>query len=324
MNEWEQLLSGVVSGDKKSVSQLCNMLEDRRPEKTSAVSAALDGLWEKSLEQGHVIGITGPPGVGKSSLISRLIQHLRTAKKSVGVIAVDPSSKQTQGALLGDRVRLEYDAADTGVFVRSMASRGDYGGVSDRTFAGSIVLRTAFDMTLIETVGIGQSESEIAQLVDTTLLVIQPGSGDMLQYVKSGIMETPHVLLINKSDHVEHAQRTLHEVRAALGHLGAAEGEWKPAVAACSALTDAGIDEALNQLEKHREHLIKGSLLSPARERQALSWVRQSLARLYGSRGLEQWSRKGEIARRMADVKSNPFQAFEKLRAEFEQNLQNG
>lgn len=280
------VIGGIVSGDKRAIAQLFNLLEDRRAEKRLEAESILDSLFASSLERGHVVGVTGPPGAGKSSLLSRFIQHLRAAGRSVGVIAVDPSSRASQGALLGDRVRFQYDAGDAGVFVRSMANRGDYGGMSDRAFAGSVVLRAAYDVALLETVGVGQSESDVATMADTTMLVIQPGSGDLLQYLKAGIMEQPHLLVVNKADMPE-ARRTFNDVRAAVGHFERGGEEWKPELILASAQSGEGIADIWSAADRHREFLRAGAGgLGASRRAQAAHSIVRELAAEYGRRGL--------------------------------------
>ncbi len=324
LGEVEEIVSSVVSADKKSVSRIFNLLEDRRIEKTNTATAALDELYRGSLDRSHVIGVTGPPGAGKSSLVSRMIQSLRRAGKTVGVIAVDPSSKVSRGAILGDRIRLEYDAGDAGVFVRSMANRGDYGGVSDRTYAGTIALRAAFDVVLVETVGVGQSESEIADLTDTMALVIQPASGDLLQFLKAGIMEQPHLFVVNKSDLGEPARKALLEVKSALGGIAEEGQTWEPRALAVSALTvsslaGSGLDEMLKSADAHRAWLAEKNFLRPQRERQAAGWIWQSLLGLYGRRGAARWGDAEKIARQLhAEKKIGPFQTLRRLMEEVE------
>ena len=148
----------------------------------------------------HVVGVTGPPGVGKSSLCAALVAAWRKDGKTVGVIAVDPSSKASGGALLGDRVRIVHDPADDGVFVRSMAARDRLGGLADQTLAAMVVMRALFDRVLIETVGVGQSETDVAGVADTVVFCVQPGSGDSLQFMKAGIVEIPHLIVVTKAD----------------------------------------------------------------------------------------------------------------------------
>ncbi len=317
MKDLTRIAEGVRAGDKKSVAEFFNALEDRRPDKALEMARALDVLFRDSADKSHVIGVTGPPGAGKSTLLSRCIQHARRAGKRVGIIAVDPSSRITQGAILGDRVRLEYDAGDAGVFVRSMASRGDYGGVSDRAYAGAIALRAAFDLVFVETVGVGQSESDVAGWCDTLALVVQPGSGDSLQHLKAGIMERPHLVIVNKMDHGELARKTLHEVQAALGHWESGE-DGNVEVIACSAMNDEGIGEVLSRLDARRERLAKSGGLISARERHALEYIAQSLIRLYGVRGWGKWGGMRELEKRIGGAKPGPFASLIEIERELD------
>lgn len=303
----------VRSGNKRAVARFFNLLEDRRPEKIRECFELLDELYAASVEESHVLGITGPPGAGKSCLISRLISEARKRGQRVGVIAIDPSSRRSSGAILGDRIRYEYDVSDSGIFVRSMANRGDLGGISDRTFAGSIVLRAAFDLVLIETVGVGQAESDVTDLADTTLFVIQPGSGDMLQFLKAGIMEEPDLMVVNKSDQPQ-ARRTINDVRSAL-HAARADGpSWEPEALMASAIEGTGIEEILDEAARHREHLAGTGELLRRRQRHARHWMVRSLERLYGARGIEMLggaARLGETY--LPDSKTGPFMALEQL-----------
>ena len=164
----------------------------------------------------QVIGLTGPPGVGKSTLIARLIEALRAEDRSVGVIAIDPSSRRSGGALLGDRVRLALDAEDPGVFVRSMAARGRLGGLAAEAFAATLLMRAVYDRVIVETVGVGQSETDIAIVADTVVLCVQPGSGDSLQYIKAGIAEIPDIAVIGKADLGSIALKAQSDLEAAL------------------------------------------------------------------------------------------------------------
>lgn len=303
----------VRSGKKRAVARLFNLLEDRRPEKIRECFAILDELYAASIGDSHVLGITGPPGAGKSCLISRLISEARQRGKTVGVIAIDPSSRRSSGAILGDRIRYEYDATDPGIFVRSMANRGDLGGISDRTFAGSVVLRAAFDLVLVETVGVGQAESDVMDLADTTLFVIQPGSGDMLQFLKAGIMEEPDLMVVNKSDQPQ-ARRTFNDVRSALHTARSDAAAWAPEALMSSATEGTGITEILDEAARHREHLVGTGEFLKRRQRHARHWMVRNLERLYGSRGVETMGgseRLGEAC--LPDPETGPFMALERL-----------
>jgi LAO/AO transport system kinase len=213
------------------------------------------------------VGITGPPGVGKSSLISALVHACRTACLTVGVISVDPSSPFTQGALLGDRIRLADHFLDRDVFIRSMGTRGHLGGVAESTLQASLVLDAAGKQAVfVETVGVGQSEIEIASITDTVVLALMPGSGDSVQALKAGIMEIPDVIVVNKKEHPE-SEKMVDEIRMIL-HLSAPRGEWAPPVIATSAVTGEGIGELWDGIMAHRDFLLKSGGLEERRASQ--------------------------------------------------------
>ncbi|MEM1313007.1 MAG: P-loop NTPase fold protein [Pseudomonadota bacterium] len=198
---------------------------------------------------GHVIGLTGPPGVGKSSLVNRLIAEWRARGVTVAVLAVDPSSRRTRGALLGDRTRIETDPEDDGVFVRSMAARDRLGGLAEITWPCAVLMRALYDRVLIETVGVGQSETEIADLADTVVLGVQPASGDALQFMKSGVMETPHVLAVTKADLGEPARRALADLKGALTLSPPREDGSATVALTCSSESRAGVAELVDAIE---------------------------------------------------------------------------
>ena len=201
---------------------------------------------------GHIVGITGPPGAGKSTLLSVLVREWRSRGRSVAVLAVDPSSKRSGGALLGDRARIEYDPADRSVFIRSMAAGERLGGLAPATRAGAQALAVAFDVVVIETVGVGQSETDVAEAADTVAVVVQPGSGDALQFIKSGIMEIPDVLVITKADLGQVATRARRDLHAALRSLGARD---TPVIPVSSVHPVDGIDALADALDAHRVQL---------------------------------------------------------------------
>jgi LAO/AO transport system kinase len=237
--------------------------------------------------QGHVIGVTGPPGAGKSTLLSALVRHMRqSGYGSVAVLAVDPSSKRSGGSLLGDRVRIEVDPADKSVFIRSTAAGERLGGLAWGTRAAAQALAVAFDAVVIETVGVGQAETEVADVADTVVVVVQPGSGDVLQFLKSGIMEVPDVLVVTKADLGEVALRTRRDLSAALRSLGISR-ERDPVlsrVIAVSSLPPATeFDVLLQAIEQHRRSID----LQAEREQMRRQGALNDFAIQYGQRALQ-------------------------------------
>ena len=239
----------------------------------------------------HLVGVTGPPGVGKSSLLSRLVAEWRSRGRSVAVLAVDPSSRRSGGSLLGDRSRIERDPADPAVFIRSTAAGTRLGGLAPATRAAASALAAAFDVVVIETVGVGQSETEVADVADTVVVVVQPGSGDVLQFLKSGIMEIPDVLVVTKADLGTVATRALNDLMAALTALGSAQ----TAVLAVSAVSPpSGIAELVEALDQHRAALDLPARRLRSRQMHALADFvaehgERGLRALGGRRAAERW-----------------------------------
>lgn len=217
---------------------------------------------------GHVVGVTGPPGAGKSTLLGAMLAGWRARRASVAVLAVDPSSRRSGGALLGDRARIEHDPRDPAVFIRSTAAGGLLGGLAPATRAAAQALAAAFDVVVVETVGVGQSETDVAELADTVAVVVQPGSGDVLQFLKAGIMEVPDVLVVTKADLGPVATRSLRDLRAALRSVGA---RGTPVVAVSAVAPVSGIDELLDAVAAHRERLDVPARRLAARRHAALS-----------------------------------------------------
>ena len=297
-------LSGLRHGGKRALAAAHAGLE-RDPD-GAAAQALLDAAWREP--NAHVVGITGPPGVGKSSLCAALVAAWRRADRNVGVIAVDPSSKASGGALLGDRVRIVHDSADEGVFVRSMAARDRLGGLAGQTLAAMVVMRALFDRVLIETVGVGQSETDVAGVADTVVFCVQPGSGDSLQFMKAGIVEIPHLIAVTKADLGPAAERARADVAGALS-LAAADGAWPLRTLAVSSRSGAGLEALMAALEAHREHLSADARLALARHRQSEGWIAQSLGERFGRAGIARLGRLG------FDLSLPPgAQPFERLR----------
>jgi LAO/AO transport system kinase len=240
------------SGDLGAAPAVLNLVESRAPAARAATAKLLAAVAPAALggeAPGHVVGITGPPGAGKSTLLSQLVPGWRARGRSVAVLAVDPSSKRSGGALLGDRARIEHDPADTAVFIRSMAAGDRLGGLAPATRAAAHALAAAFDVVVIETVGVGQSETEVAEVADTVAVVVQPGSGDVLQFLKSGIMEIPDVLAVTKADLGQVAVSARRDLHAALRSLGA---RGVAVVAVSSIPPPHGLDELLDAIDAHR------------------------------------------------------------------------
>jgi LAO/AO transport system kinase len=278
----DELGRRLRDGDLSAAPAVLNLVESRAPEDRDEIDTLLHAVSPAALggeAPAHVVGVTGPPGVGKSSLLSELVRAWRAAGRSVAVLAVDPSSKRSGGALLGDRARIAVDPADRAVFIRSMAAGGRFGGLAPATRAAAHALAAAFDVVVIETVGVGQSETEIGEVADTVAVVVQPGGGDVLQFLKSGIMEIPDVLVVTKADLGSAAQRSRRDLHAALRSLGACE----TAVVAVSSLAPAtGFDELVAALDAHRAALDVRSRRLAARRAGALA----DFVAEHGDRGL--------------------------------------
>jgi LAO/AO transport system kinase len=254
------LADRLVSGDKRALARGISLVENRDPEGDRLVSEVFPRTGKA-----RVVGITGPPGVGKSTLIGALTKELRKADRSVGVLSIDPSSPFTQGAMLGDRIRLAEHFLDSEVFIRSMATRGSLGGLAEAALQAALLMDAAGkDDVLLETVGVGQGEIDIVDHADTIVLALMPGSGDSIQALKAGVMEIPDVIVVNKGDHPL-ADTMIREVRSALG-LGP-QGEWKVPVVRTEAVKDEGIGELLKQIDAHREHITEAGSLAERRAR---------------------------------------------------------
>ena len=297
----ESLVGGVRDGDRRALARAITLVENGDP-------LAYDLIRELYPETGdaYAIGVTGPPGVGKSSLISALVRLVRAEERSVGVISVDPSSPFTKGALLGDRIRLADHFLDPEVFIRSMGTRGHLGGIAEATLQAALVLDAAGkELVFLETVGAGQSEVEVITIADTVLLVLMPGSGDSIQALKAGIMEIPDVIAVNKRDHPA-AKTMLNEVRSILALD--TEREWKPPIVLTEAVTGEGVTELWEALVEHRRHLEESGTLADRRATNLAGEVfavasARAKARLEAAVGEDEELRRllGEVQRRELD-----------------------
>ena len=259
--EWalDELTAGVRGGDRRALARAISLVEDGDP-------LAYPLVRELYPETGGaaIVGVTGPPGVGKSSLIGALVTHVRALERTVGVVSVDPSSPFSRGALLGDRIRLADHFLDPGVYIRSMGTRGHLGGLAEATLQAVLLLDAARkDVIFVETVGAGQSEIEVTGIADTVLLVLMPGSGDAVQALKAGIMEIPDVIAVNKMEHPA-AKTMLNEVRSI---VALAEPDRRPAILLTEALSGENVPELWSALEEHRATLEQGGALEERRRK---------------------------------------------------------
>lgn len=290
-SDLEDDAKGVISRDKTAISRALNLVEDRRPESQTRVASLLAALKGAPLAlRGHRVGLTGPPGVGKSTLTAALARSLRQRGRTIGVVAVDPSSIRSGGSLLGDRARMSFDPSDVGLFVRSLATAGEVGGLAYAANSAVRVLAAAYDVVVIETTGVGQSEVDIVHVADTVVLVIQPGSGDVLQFLKAGIMEIPDILVVNKADHEQLARRAIADLQGALrtahaaGATGVHDGDWQTPIIATSATGGTGLEELIEAIDAHRSYL--EATLAERRRHGEVRWALDLFGRKHGEHGL--------------------------------------
>jgi LAO/AO transport system kinase len=247
----EELGRRLREGDRSAAAAALNVIENRA--ERDATRALLNEVSPAALGSepaAHVVGITGPPGAGKSSLLSVLVAEWRNRQKTVAVLAVDPSSKRSGGSLLGDRARIDHDPRDDGVLIRSTAAGGRLGGLAAATREAAEALAPAFDVVVVETVGVGQSETDVEDVCDTVAVVVQPASGDVLQFLKAGIMEVPDLLVVTKADLGDAAARSRRDLAQALAAVGSNE---VPVLAVSSVAPPSGVEELADAIEGHRD-----------------------------------------------------------------------
>lgn len=304
----------VRRGERPALALALNLLDDRRDDSRRQAAAFLRQLLAgQTGAAGHLIGMTGPPGAGKSTLTAALIRVWRKRGLRVGVLAVDPSSPISGGALLGDRLRMKTGADDDGVFIRSLACRGEFGGLSAEVWPMSLAMLAAFDVVVIETVGVGQREIDVSRMCDTTCFVAQPGSGDSIQFLKAGILEVPHVLVVNKEDMGAVARRTLAELGTALGRAHA-DGDWEVPVLSASATAGTGIEALADTLAAHAKVLRDSKCLHRRRWGYQARWLLKRLQEEFGSRGLEQLGGEQALLRQLAADERSLFEQLDALR----------
>ncbi len=309
MGQIEQLAQGVLQGNRRSIAKAITLIENNEPEAQKIVS----NLYPKT-GKAHVIGVTGPTGSGKSTLIEKLIRELRKRGKTVGVVAVDPTSPFTGGAFLGDRVRMQEHSTDEGVFIRSMATRNAPGGLAKATKDVIRVLdASGKDVVIVETVGAGQSEVEIVKVAHTIIVVLAPGLGDDIQAIKAGIMEIGDIFVVNKADR-ENANKAVSDIQAML-EMNTEKTGWKPSVLKTTALTGEGITELLVRTEEHKHYLKLGALEASRRDKvetELAEAIKQKIAESV----IEDLKRKGEwekLTKKILARETDPYSAADML-----------
>ncbi|MBD23283.1 MAG: methylmalonyl Co-A mutase-associated GTPase MeaB [Alphaproteobacteria bacterium] len=294
----------MKKGIKKKIflSNLLEQIEINRD--TVEIIGKLDEFHLKA--KSHVIGVTGPPGAGKSSLVDKLILEIRQNKKSVGVIAIDPSSRKSGGALLGDRTRFLLDPNDNDVFVRSMAAKDFLGGLSELTFPTMTVMRSIFDYVIIETVGVGQSETNVKEVVDSVILCVQPGSGDTIQFMKSGIFEIPDIVVVTKSDIETIANLTYSELTNSKNYFKA-PNDWDIEIIKTSVVKNLGLDLLFKEIQRRWLWLKKNKNIQNQRYDQDISWIKKTIMREFGTNGVKKLDK-------LLSYKNKPFSTVKKLK----------
>jgi LAO/AO transport system kinase len=312
----------IRAGDKKEIARTLNLLENYNLANREDVIALISNLCGSAKAYRQVIGITGPPGVGKSSLISHIVSEYRSRNKTVGVMSVDPSSQRSGGALLGDRARIRHDSNDEGIFIRSMAAGSHLGGLARKTRHCLIVFEVVYDIIIVETVGVGQSETEIDEVADTIVFIVQPGSGDVIQYMKAGIMEIPHVLVVNKGDQKMLALKTRSDLETALTFSEAYLDGWKLKVVMTSAQDGWGQKELVEEIEAHGRFMKDNQLFEKRRHEKRILWIYMMFKEQFGLFGIEMMGGEMEVRKCIAQHGiSKPFDTVRVLANQLHERL---
>ena len=309
MSEIEEIVQGVLAGDRRSIAKAITVIENN-PEKARRIIASIYPHTGKA----HVIGVTGPGGSGKSTLIEKIIREYRRRGKTVGVVAVDPTSPFTGGAFLGDRIRMQELSVDEGVFIRSMATRNYLGGIARATKDAVKVLDAAGrDVVIVETVGAGQSEVEIIKVAQTIVVVFAPGLGDEIQAIKAGVMEIGDIFVVNKADR-ENVDKSVMDIRAML-QLSNKEQAWTPPVLKTIALTGDGVAKLIEKIEEHRRFLEREAGREKAREKAETELV-EAIKEKVASLMIEELEKGGEFESYLQKIlrrEIDPMSAAEKI-----------
>jgi len=309
-NHLEDLVQRIRSGDIRALSRTISAVENHTPESTALLKALFPHSGNAVL-----LGLTGAPGAGKSTLVDQLARVYRKQGKTVGIVAVDPTSPYSGGAILGDRIRMQSHHADAGIYIRSMATRGSLGGLASATAdVASVIDASGRDIVMIETVGVGQDEVDIVRLADVTIVVLVPGMGDDVQTIKAGIMEIADIFVINKADR-DGAERVEREIRA-MQTLSIRKDAWVPPIVKTVATNGSGIEELVEAIESYRIYLEESDR---ARARRIENWrgrIAQMLRDVLFQRVLSYYLSEAEAARyasEVADHKRDPYSLVEKI-----------
>ena len=299
----------VLSGDPRAIARAISLIEDEAPEGAELVRRVFSHTG-----RAYLIGVTGAPGAGKSTLVDRLIAEFRRRDVSIGVVAVDPTSPFSGGAILGDRVRMQQHVADSGVFIRSMATRGHLGGLARATAEAALVLdASGKDIVLIETVGVGQDEVDIVRTADISVVTLVPGAGDDVQALKAGIMEIGDIFVVNKADH-EGADRAVASIQAILSLESYEAGRWRPPILKTEATTGKGVTELVDAIERFRAHT--ASTLGDRRRARAEWRVNELLSQRFARHVHMRVLQTGEFERmldRIASRETDPYSVVDEI-----------